>query len=321
MRTSLVRKLVFICIVATGCFIASIGLCRPRCARAIDPVVSASWLSEALGMSNLVVLDVRSEAQYLEGHIPGAINAPFAVPISLWSSMPDDLLLEVPDEATLFASLGGLGLLADTQVVVVSAPNLGEPPHYGLAASTRVAETLIYAGVKNVAVLDGGYPGWIADETRPVTTDVPDLVPTIFDGQTNGSIFVSSAYVESKRYRTSILDSRDADVYFGVTVEPYAPKAGHIDGASSLPAPWIWETSDDVVYLYKDAEILGQMAAGVIGRGGKWREVIVYCGVGGYASSWWYVLTQVLGYRNVKFYDGSAQEWVIDHEMVPYVWQ
>jgi thiosulfate/3-mercaptopyruvate sulfurtransferase len=43
--------------------------------------------------------------------------------------------------------------------------------------------------------------------------------------------------------------------------------------------------------------------------------------VGGYASSWWFVLTQVLRYKNVKFYDGSAhQEWVIDYDMVPYQW-
>jgi thiosulfate/3-mercaptopyruvate sulfurtransferase len=50
-------------------------------------------------------------------------------------------------------------------------------------------------------------------------------------------------------------------------------------------------------------------------------EIIVYCGVGGYASSWWYLLTQVLGYENVKFYDGSAQEWVREYDMKPFEWQ
>ena len=45
------------------------------------------------------------------------------------------------------------------------------------------------------------------------------------------------------------------------------------------------------------------------------QEIIVYCGVGGYARAWWFVLTQILGYRDVKFYDGSAQDWTRDPEM------
>ena len=45
-------------------------------------------------------------------------------------------------------------------------------------------------------------------------------------------------------------------------------------------------------------------------------SIIVYCGVGGYANSWWFVLTQVLGYKHVKFYDGSAQEWAKCNDIV-----
>jgi len=52
------------------------------------------------------------------------------------------------------------------------------------------------------------------------------------------------------------------------------------------------------------------------------KEIIVYCGVGGYASSWWFVLTQVLGYKNVRIFDSSAQEWVKKgYDMVPYKWE
>ena len=67
------------------------------------------------------------------------------------------------------------------------------------------------------------------------------------------------------------------------------------------------------------------MASGVIrearGQGGhRDQELIVYCGVGGYASAWWFVLSQVLGYENVKFYDGSSQEWGLYNDTVPYQW-
>jgi thiosulfate/3-mercaptopyruvate sulfurtransferase len=70
------------------------------------------------------------------------------------------------------------------------------------------------------------------------------------------------------------------------------------------------------------------MAAGVVGRQvcGWWgclpREIIVYCGVGGYASTNYFVLSEVLGYENVKIYDGSAQEWTwADNPVNLYEWE
>ncbi len=60
------------------------------------------------------------------------------------------------------------------------------------------------------------------------------------------------------------------------------------------------------------------MASGVIGRHAT--EISVYCGVGGYANSTWFVLAWVPGYENVKIYDGSVQEWVRYYDRVPYQW-
>jgi thiosulfate/3-mercaptopyruvate sulfurtransferase len=64
------------------------------------------------------------------------------------------------------------------------------------------------------------------------------------------------------------------------------------------------------------------MASGVIGQP-KANEIIVYCGVGGYASSWWFVLTQVLEYDKVRIFDGSIQEWSKDPKapMTKYSWR
>jgi rhodanese-related sulfurtransferase len=134
---------------------------KPAVARDLAPIVSTAWLNENLDSENLVILDIRSAAAYDEGHIPGAVNEPFVVPFSAWITVRDDLLLEVPDKEDLFAALGNLGITADSWVVVVTSPNSGEPPHYGLANGTRVASTLIYAGLTNVAVLDGGFPKWV----------------------------------------------------------------------------------------------------------------------------------------------------------------
>lgn len=282
--------------------------------RSISPIVSTSWLQQNVNRANLVILDVRSEASYVQGHIPHSVSAPFQVPFSAWITMADDLLLEVPSQGELFATLGALGITSNSWVVVVAAPNPGEPASYGFSAATRVADTLIYAGVANASVLDGGYPRWVAD-AGPVTTEIPAVAPTTYSGQVDSSMFVSTEYVKEHIGRASIVDARDADVYYGVTVEPWASQPGHIPSAKSLPTPWLWSSDG----IFKDATVLRQMAIGATGPG-RGRETIVYCGVGGYASAAWFVLTQVLGYRNVKFYDGAAQAWSKTESMTPYRW-
>lgn len=315
----------------------------PPWARTFSPIVSTDWLERNLYRKNLVILDIRSEGEYAEGHIPGSINEPFVTgfgscggPISNWIIETDDCLwLEVPGATDLFSTIGNLGITRDSRVVIVTAPADPSisPPEYGLANATRVALTLIYAGVKKVAILDGGYPKWVEDypdpEDNPVQPTSP--VPRSYWGKVKDAMFVSAEYVENHIGKAVIIDARDAIVYFGVEVEPWAPSEndrGHIPSARSLPAPWIWDINpDETYYTYKDREALNKMASRVIcdpcgykGHGDQ--EIIVYCGVGGYASSWWFVLTQVLGYKNVKVYDGSAQEWAGDpfenNEMVPF---
>jgi len=280
----------------------------------IEPIVSTAWLEENLDRENLVILDIRSADAYAQGHIPNSINVPLEMPFSAWTTMRDDLLMEVPDDAELLSMIGSCGITEDSLVVIVS--ELAEPPDppYPSANATRAAFTLYYAGIENVAILDGGYTKWAA-EGRTVTDVVPVVEPVVYNGKMNKEIIVSEAHVKKQLKKAIIIDARDADVYFGVTIEPYASKAGHIPMARSLPTPWMWNEDG----TYKSKETLGEMAAGVIGKQGK-REIIVYCGVGGYGSSWWFVLTRVLGYEKVRLYDGSANEWVRNNEMVKYTW-
>ena len=63
--------------------------------------------------------------------------------------------------------------------------------------------------------------------------------------------------------------------------------------------------------IYKGKEALKSMASAVVGDDLN-REIIVYCDTGKFATGWWFVLTEVLGYKNVKNYDGSTQEWMRD---------
>jgi len=95
--------------------------------------------------------------------------------------------------------------------------------------------------------------------------------------------------------------------------EPWCAYVGHIPTAKNLPTPSLWNVKTDesgnAVYItYKSILTLWIMAMKVVGWN-RCKEIIVYCGVGGYASTTYFILKEVLGYPNVKFYDGSAQEW------------
>ena len=300
----------------------------PVFGRELSPIVFTDWLS-AHG-AEVVILDIRSPADYAAGHIPGSINEPFVTafdptcrgPSSNWIiGSKDCLWLQLPETGDLFKTIGNLGIKKDSLVVIVTAPNPNEPPYFGLANATRVADTLIYAGIKNVAILDGGYPKWAA-EGRPASKDPATATPATYEAKVKKEMFVSIEYVRKHVGKAVIVDARDAEVYFGVAIEPFAPREGHIPTARSLPTPWMWKLNPHGAYLYRDKETLKAMASGVIGQH-KANEIVVYCGVGGYASSWWFVLTQVLGYENVRIFDGSIQEWSRDPKapMTKYSWR
>ncbi len=318
------RKQLFFTLLAAALFsllfLGNAAYAKPAApdGRTVEPLVSTQWLADHLNQPNLVVVDIRSAEEYAAGHIPGAVNIPYSVPFSAWMSFPNGILMEVPAEADLYNLLGSNGIQKDSTVVVVNVIfNPAVPPAYPRADATRAALTLLYGGVKNTAILNGGFTKWV-NESRALTTDVVAPAPVTYDGKINPAMIATKDYVLKHIGKSTILDARDPDVYFGVTMEPFAPRPGHIPTAKSLPAPWIW--NDDGTY--KSQEVLGAMASSVMGKRTP-KEVIIYCGVGGYGSAWWFVLTQVLGYENVKLYDGSAQEWTADPNapMVVYKWE
>ncbi len=258
-------------------------------------IVSTDWLSKNLGKPEITILDIRSAEQFKKGHIPGCISAP----LSLWTPGGNGLSLELPPDAALKDLLGNLGIqdAASSTLVIVNRVETD----FGRADTARVAWTCMVAGLKKVAVLNGGYNKW-RSEGKIISTDIPSPNRAIFTGLPNKSWVASKAYVSSRLGKSIIVDARVPEDYFGITSKP-----GHIKGAVNLPAPWIFAEDG----TFRDFEDLRVMAAGVIGTK-KSKEVLIYCGVGGFAASWWFLLSQVFGYENVKVYDGSMEEWLKD---------
>lgn len=287
--------------------------------RNIPSIVSTNWLKGNLHRKNLVVLDVRKPELYSAGHIPGAINVPegewyvndpFTVPFSTpW--------MELPPEEELFELVGDAGITSDSRVVVVGSTSGSLNPMtplalYGVAGTDRVAITLLYAGVRNVAILDGGYEKWVADGYSTESGTVTPT-PSAYMGEVDETMFVSIEYVENRIGESVIVDTRDPEVYCGDVHEPWNTQDGHIPTAKNLPAPELFNIKEDgaenAVYItYKKMDTLKEMVSNAVGNN-KNKEIIVYCGVGGYSSTAYFVLSEMLGYINVKIYDGSAQEW------------
>jgi thiosulfate/3-mercaptopyruvate sulfurtransferase len=282
--------------------------------RSIDPIVSADWLQTQLAGKELTIIDIRWAEEYEAGHVPGAISVPFGLQ-SVWAESGGDFLLELPPDEDLFKLIGDCGLTTDSKVVIVGRFEEPPAPQYPLADAARVAATLMYAGVRNVAVLSGAHPKW-EREGRPTTTEVPALTPVAYNSAVDRKSWVSTEYVKDHIGKAVIVDGRDPDQYFGTSIDPFADMRGHISTARSLPTVWVWDKDG----TYRPADLIGGMTAGVIG-GDKDQEIITYCGVGGYASTWWFLLTQLLGYTNVKIYDGSMEAWVDGgNPLVQYSW-
>jgi thiosulfate/3-mercaptopyruvate sulfurtransferase len=276
--------------------------------RGVSAFVSTDWLQQNLHDRTIVVIDIRPVDQYKGGHVPGAVSSPFG----LWTVERNGVLLELPDEDDLMDLIGSLGIGKDTIVIVVNTCD----GSYSRADATRVALTLTMAGLRNAAVLEGGYAKWV-EELKPVSTEGASPGKETYKGRIDGSLLATKQYVTSRIGKAIIVDHRDAGVYFGTEIEPHASRPGHIRTAVNLPTPWFYTKEGTLL----PEEKLEAMAAGVVGRD-KSKEIICYCGLGGYGSTGWFILTQMLGYRNVKFYDGAAQEWTMDPDapMTVYEW-
>ena len=290
-------------------------------ARTIDAIVSTQWLEDNIDNPNLVILDVRAPNFYTAGHIPGSINVPALNNFFLCILDPNcGLWMEVPSDDSLFTTIGNAGITTNSTVVIigrtVDSPSFG-PASFGITMAARVAITLIYAGVENVAMLNGGYAKWTA-EGRAASTETVTPTTVVYNGVINEEMFVLKDYVEDKVGKSILVDTREADTYFGIKQDPSSLKTGHIPTSKLLPAPWFWTTSKDEAgatnyMMWKDNSTINEIALTVLGED-RGEELIIYCGVGGYASPVYYVLTEVVGYTNVKFYDGSMQEWTTDPE-------
>jgi thiosulfate/3-mercaptopyruvate sulfurtransferase len=268
----------------------------PAVALAAETIVSPDWLQANL--STVTVVDIRKVEDYNAGHIPGAINVFYGV----WAIQKAGLLNELPADDDLRDILSASGIEPVTNVVVVGttatmADRVNIP---------RVAWTLKYAGVARVAILNGGMNGWVG-ASMPIAMDAVKPKAKPYRGTFNKAILASKAYVLANIGKALIVDNREPDFYSGAKKLDFVARPGHIKGAVNLPVYAIYNADG----TFKPMSELEAMAGKAVGKD-KSREIIVYCDTGRFSAAWWYLLSETFGYKNVKLYDGSVQDFAKD---------
>jgi len=267
-------------------------------ARGIDPIVSTDWLQKNLKNAKIVIVDVRKVEDYQTGHIPGAVNVFYGS----WAIKKGDLLNELPPIDDLADIIGGAGIDKNSLVVIVGKTEK-VPDQFDM---TRVAWTLKDVGVSNVAILNGGYTQW-AKENKPLSQDIVKAKAKPFKGAAYKNLFVDKAFVLDKMGKTTIIDARGPAFYEGKEKLAFVPKTGRIKGAVNLPVGQLYTPEG----LYKAKAELAALAEKVAGKD-LTKELILYCDTGKTATAWAFIMTDMLGYKDVKVYDGSSQEWLAD---------
>ena len=261
----------------------------------MSALVSPDWLEAHLDDRSVVVIEASVEkATYDASHIPSA----------RWVDVHRDMLLGGDDSsgqpiaAGDFAALmGRLGIAPETTVVWYG------DRHSSLAI--RGFWTMqFYRHAAPLHVLDGGRERWLAEgravtKEAPVIAPVPYPTPSATDEADRATIDQVRASVDEPA--TVLLDVRARDEYTGQNRR--AARGGHIPGATHIE----WTDATAAPNVRKSAAELRAMyeAQGATPD----REVITYCQLGIRAAHTWFVLKHVLGYPNVRNYDGSWQEW------------
>jgi thiosulfate/3-mercaptopyruvate sulfurtransferase len=261
-------------------------------------LVTTAWLTERLGSDGIVVAEVDENPElYEEGHIPGAVKLHWR------EDLQEPVERDLVDRAAFENVLGARGIGNDTTVVLYGDKN-------NWFAAYAYWYLKIY-GHENVRILDGGRQKWI-DEDRELTTEHPAPAPTTYSARERD---------ESLRaYRDQVLswlggsaralvDVRSPAEYTGDLIAPPgyeqegAQRAGHIPTAVSIP--WASAVRDDGTF--KPADALRELYGGKGITADK--AVTAYCRIGERSAHTWFVLRELLGYEDVRNYDGSWTEW------------
>ncbi|MFP4633163.1 MAG: sulfurtransferase [Halobacteriales archaeon] len=275
-----------------------------------DVLVTADWVEDHLDefqsdddayrlveINNPTVTDDSTYTSYEEGHVPGAIFLDWEEDLS------DETERDIASKDKFERVNSEAGISEDSTVVVYGGGRV--PNWFALFGYWEYK----YYGHDDVRVIDGGKEYWVAND-YPLTADVPDYPETTYEAR--GPFESVRAYKDDVDHAIDnglpMVDVRSPEEFSGEVIAPEglqetAQRGGHIPGASNVP---IAETlNDDGTFKSPDELRALYEKAGVTGD----ESTITYCRVGERSSIEWFLLHELLGFDEVRNYDGSWTEW------------
>ena len=263
-----------------------------------EVLVDTEWVSQHLNDPKVRLIEADEDVLLYEvGHIQNAAKLDWHVDVQ------DPVRRDFVSKADFEKLASRYGIDNDTTVIFY-----GDKNNWYAAYSFWL---FTMYGHRDARLMNGGRTKWEA-EGRPYTKDVPNVAPTQYTASgPDLSIRAFRQQVESGLGQAgrALVDVRSNDEYTGKLVhminypQENATRGGHIPGAQNIP----WGTAANSDGTFKSTDELRQIYGG---RGiTPDKSVISYCRIGERSAHTWFVLTQLLGYPNVRNYDGSWTEW------------
>lgn len=262
-----------------------------------EVLVDTNWVDQHKNDPKVRVAEVDYDptANYTLGHVPGSVLLDWKADIN------DPVTRNILTKQACEDLLQRVGVDVDTTLVLY-----GDFNNWFAAFAFWVFK---YYGYKDIRLMNGGRKKWL-EEDKPVTKDIPSYAKGNFKAtEPDSSIRVFLKYVSETLGSKILVDVRGPKEFTGEILAPpeypteHAQRGGHIPGAVNIP--WGQAVNDDGTFKSADELQKLYQSKGVAAD----KEVISYCRIGERSSHTWFVLKYLLGYPNVKNYDGSWTEW------------
>ena len=262
-----------------------------------DVLVSTDWVAQHRTDPTVRIVEVDVDtAAYAQGHVPGAVGWNWT------TELCDTVVRDIVPKQKLEELLGRSGITPQTTIVLYGDNN-------NWFAAWAFWQLKIY-GHEDVRLMNGGRKKWLA-EGRELEIDAAKPTATTYKAKNPDASIrallpdVQAAY---KRSDTVLVDVRSPQEFTGEILAPpglpeTCQRGGHIPGAKSIP--WAKACNDDGTFKSREELEALYGSQGVTSD----KNVIAYCRIGERSSHTWFVLKYLLGFKNVRNYDGSWTEW------------
>ncbi len=264
-----------------------------------DKLVSTDWVAANLNEDGVRIIESNEDPLlYPSGHIPGAVEVDWV------KDLNDPLRRDYLDKSGFEALASRIGITSGTTVVFY-----GDKSNWWATYALWVFELF---GHSNAKIMDGGRLKW-AEEGRELTREKPSISPTSYSAPERDDSQIRAfrdGVLAHIQVNGQLVDVRSPGEYSGekLHMEGYpqegAVRGGHIPGADNVP----WSRAANEDGTFKTAAELRAIYLDEIGLNPE-QPTVAYCRIGERSSHTWFVLTNLLGFSDVRNYDGSWTEW------------